>query len=184
MEQPEPHAPNAAAAKSDHAFAPLSDSAMPLLIVWDTFESSFLPFFYELCAKIFGVCGTPMTHVAASPPPQPRRSIRIRSASSSPKVRQCLCENQGLAYLLPHCTRVVGVVLLCCMCAAIGNLSASRHIKRIKDPGGEPTSSPSDSSLKVCASAGISLIDGRGGLHDCNVKVRALPEMLDGLGMK
>ena len=36
MEQPEPHAPNAAAAKSDHAFAPLSDSAMPLRIVWDT----------------------------------------------------------------------------------------------------------------------------------------------------
>ena len=80
--------------------------------------------------------------------------------------------------------KVVGVVLLCCMCAAIGNLSASRQIKRIKDPGGEPTSSPSDSSLQVCTSAGISLIDGRGGLHDCNVKLRALPEMLEGLGMK
>ena len=93
MEQPEPHAPNAAAAKSDHAFAPLSDSAMPL-IVWVTFESLRLSsLFSELCAKISRVCGrrgTPMTHVVASPPPQ--RSIRIRSASSSPKVRQCLCE--------------------------------------------------------------------------------------------
>ena len=53
MEQPEPHAPNAAAAKSDHAFAPLSDSAMPLLIVWDTFESSFqAPFFFYELAKM------------------------------------------------------------------------------------------------------------------------------------
>ena len=145
----------------------------------------FPPFFLNFAPKShqsLWKMGNPMTHMVASPPPQ--RSIRIRSASSSPKVRQCLCENQGLAYLLPHCTRVVGVVLLCCMCAAIGNLSASRHIKRIKDPGGEPTSSPSDSSLQVCASAGISLIDGRGGLHDCNVKLRALPEMLEGLGMK
>ena len=67
--------------------------------------------------------------------------------------------------------------------AALGNFSAARQIKWIKDPGGEPTGSAGDASLQACASAGSSLIDGRGG-HDCNVRVLALSEMLDGLGVK
>ena len=67
--------------------------------------------------------------------------------------------------------------------AALGNFSAARKIKWIKDPGGEPTGSAGDTSLQACASGGSSHTDGPGG-HDCNVRVLALSEMLDDLGVK
>ena len=122
MEQPEPHAPNAAAAKSDHAFAPLSDSAMPLLIVWDAFENEFFPPFFLRTLR--------QNLLEFVEPHDPRGGFATTSTIDTNPIGIFISNSTAV-----FVRKVVGVVLLCCMCAAIGNLSASRQIKRIKGPG-------------------------------------------------
>ena len=95
-----------------------------------TLSSSFLPFFYELCGKISSEFVEPN---------DPRGGLATTSTIDTNPIGIFISNSTAV-----FVRKEVGVVLLCCMCAAIGNLSASRQIKRIKGPGGEPTSSPSD----------------------------------------